>query len=67
MISEEVLISDSDKLDKCIWDIIIQYISNYPFLKDNFKREGTIHQIFEKLNNNDIYCFKYLSNEECSF
>jgi len=53
MISEEVLISDSDKLDKGIWDIIIQYIANYPFLKDNFKRKGTIHQLFEKLNNND--------------
>ena len=53
MISEEVLISDSDKLDKGIWDIIIQYIANYPFLKDNFKRKGTIHLLFEKPNNND--------------
>ena len=63
IISEKLLNSSNEKLNKRIWNICEKYKANYLFLNDNYKQEDTINQLFNKFNN---FCFKYIANEGCA-
>ena len=66
LISNDIIKLNNSELNLGIWRIIDNYKENYPIFKKYYKEENSITQLFEILNNNDIFCFKYNSIEGCS-
>ena len=66
LISEDIIKASVEVLNEGIWKIIDNYKINYPFLNEYYKNEYTINQLFYLLNNNEIFCIKYLSVEGCN-
>ena len=66
IIANDIINSSTKGVNSKIWEFIDRYKNNYDFLSINYKDFNTIIQLFEILNRNEFFCFKYYSLEGCS-
>ena len=66
LLSNDIMNLNINQLYKGIWQLIDIYKNNYPFLLVNYKEYNNITQLFHRFNNNQLFCFKYESLEECN-